>query len=191
MPPPRLEEGDDPVFVFGEDLGKPGRFFDDLRGFRVALLYEGIGGGDLRPEAHLPGDLPGDRGVVAGDHLDVEPHIRRRFDGCRGVVAGGRVVEAEDAGVYPGVGGGVAPCDAEHPVTFLREGFGEAVDPLPEILSLAGEGEDHLRRTLCDRELAAVAAPDRGLGTLYHRIEGLEASDGESGKPFFEVLRLL
>jgi len=187
--PPGLEEGDDPVLVLGEDLGEPGRSLDDLRRPGIVLSEEGVGGGDLRPEAHLPRDLAGDRGVVAGDHLDVEPHLHRRPDGRRGVGTG-RVVEAEDAGVGPGAGG-VAPCDAEHPITLLREGPGEAVDRPGEVLSSAGEGEDHLRRALRDRELAAVGAPDGGLGALRHGIEGLKAGDGEGGEPVFETLPLL
>ncbi|WP_214041407.1 hypothetical protein [Methanoculleus sp.] len=55
----------------------------------------------------------------------------------------------------------------------------------------AGEGEDHLRRTLCDSELPAVGAPDRGLGVFHHGVEGLKAGDGEGAELFFEGLPFL
>ena len=175
--------------MLGEDLGKPVCLLDDLCGFIIMLPEEGVGGDDIGLEVHLAGDLAGDRHVVAGDHLDVESHLLRRLDGCRGISAG-RVVETEDADVYPGTGG-VAPCNAENPVAFLCEGLGETVDRLIEILSPAGEGEDHLRCTFCDRELPTAAIVDDGLGAFYHRIERPEFSDGIGLDPIFEALRLL
>ena len=86
------------IFMLGKDLGETVAALDGVSE-PTALVWVGVseypGIEDIGPKAQLPGDLPGDGDLIAGDHLDSNASSLGGFDGRSGIIPG-RIGEGEN-----------------------------------------------------------------------------------------------
>ena len=85
-----LQDVDNVVFVFGEYLCEPVRFFDGLHRLRRLLILRIAQHGgiqDVRAHPQLAGCFLRYGQLVAGDHFDFDTHLPSACDGCLGLLA--------------------------------------------------------------------------------------------------------
>ncbi len=175
----RLQRLDDGVLVLGEDAGVAVGLLDGVDDRRrhvvgVHVLGEGVGGGDdVGAHAELAGDLDGDGGVVAGDHLDGDALGLDRVDRRLAVIAR-RVEHRQDAEQRPGLAAVLGAGDGERPVALGGEGGDGVLDLLRHVGRRLRQVDDRLRGALGDGQFLALRVLDRRLGALGHRVEGGE-----------------
>ena len=128
-------------------------------------LVEKAGVQDVRAHLQLPGDLTGDDGLVARDHLDADAHLLSGLDGRLGILAR-RIVERKDAQELP-VAVVVGPRDAQGTETPGGELADCPGDLRANLVLVGGQIEDDLRRALRDLELTPVRSSNLGLRALW------------------------
>ena len=164
------------IFVFGKHLGETlgsfhsrGRFRRDGL-IRRRVFEELIGGVNVGAQAQLAGDLRGNRGVVARDHLDADAVLVRLANRFGGILAR-RIEQRQQAQELPGAGP-VQTRHAERAETFAGKFIDFCVHRLCQVLRRMAHIENHLRRAFGHFEGLAVRALDFCLGAFVDRIEG-------------------